>query len=220
MGTTRLLREPDPTREILTLNVDKLVNKNRAVDRVKRLLELLHQRRNTNLTKSRLDDFETSLINSELIIAELKTAELEFCEFPITNMRYSSLTPYRSFVSGLSSSNSATLASIYKGTDLAWENALSEVLAVLKIQYRGDGSVASFLASEENIRQLKYSSVARMEYNRRCIHEDVSHFGGIHSAPRARRIAKEVAIDYIRRFLDGETDRVDDLLIDNAYNVS
>jgi len=169
-------------------------------------LSVLHHRRNTNLTKSRLDDFETSLINSELIIAELKTAELESCEFPITNMRYSSLTPYRSFVSGLSSSNSATLASIYKGTDLAWENALSEVLAVLKIQYRGDGSVASFLANEENIRQLKYSHVARMEYNRRCIHEDVTA-SGLHSAPRARRIAKEVAIDYIRKYLDGDYER-------------
>ena len=128
-------------------------------------LSVVHQRRNTNLTKSRLDDLETSLINSELIIAELKTAELESCEFPVVkNMRYSSLTPYRSYVSGLSSSNTATLASIYKGTDLAWENALGEVLAVLKIQYRGDGAVAGFLINEENVRQLKYSHVARMEY--------------------------------------------------------
>ena len=42
LSDTRSLREPEQnqTREILTLNVDKLVNKNRAVDRVKRLLEL------------------------------------------------------------------------------------------------------------------------------------------------------------------------------------
>ena len=159
------------------------------------------QRNRTELAKSRpsvLDKFETSLINSELIKQELETD----CK----NMRYSSLTPnFRTL--GLSSNNAAaTLTSIYKGTDLAWENALSEVLAVLKIQYRSDVAVASFLASEENIRQLKYSHVARMEYNRRCIHEDVTATA-IHSAPRARRIAKEVAIDYIRKYLDGDYER-------------
>ena len=30
---------------------------------------------------------------------------------------------------------------------------------------------------------------------------------GLHSAPRARRIAKEVAIDYIRKYLDGDYER-------------
>merc|ERR1739848_113761 len=46
-----------------------------------------------------------------------------------------------------------------------------------------------------------------MEYNRRCIREEVD--SGIYSPPRARRIAKEVAIDYIRRFIDGEEDRIE-----------
>lgn len=118
------------------------------------------------------------------------------------------------------STTSNTVSTLYRtGSDLAWETALTEVLAVLKIQYRSDISVSTFLASDENVRQLKYSHVARMEYNRRCIHEDVNA-GGMHSAPRARRIAKECAIDYIRRFLDGEHDRFEVSSINMVRKIS
>merc|ERR1711881_89572 len=46
-----------------------------------------------------------------------------------------------------------------------------------------------------------------MEWNRRVIKEEMD--SGIHSPPRSRRIAKEVAIDYIRRYLDGKEERMD-----------
>jgi len=95
---------------------------------------------------------------------------------------------------------------IYSGT-MSWESALSDVLSVLKIQYRSEPRIVDFLENPEQVRQLTHSAIARMEYNRRCVREEVD--SGIYSPPRARRIAKEVAIDYIRRFLDGEEDRIE-----------
>ena len=46
-----------------------------------------------------------------------------------------------------------------------------------------------------------------MEYNRRCIREELEF--ETYSPPRARRIAKEVAIDYIRKWLDGEEEKIE-----------
>lgn len=90
---------------------------------------------------------------------------------------------------------------------MSWENALADVLSVLKIQYRSEPRIVDFLENPESVRQLTHSAIARMEYNRRCVREEVD--SGIYSPPRARRIAKEVAIDYIRRYLDGEEDRIE-----------
>lgn len=113
------------------------------------------------------------------------------------------------YLSRLSTSSNYGLVNstaIYSGT-MSWESALSDVLSVLKIQYRSEPRIVDFLENPEQVRQLTHSAIARMEYNRRCVREEVD--SGIYSPPRARRIAKEVAIDYIRRFLDGEEDRIE-----------
>nr|XP_002124728.2 coiled-coil domain-containing protein 89-like [Ciona intestinalis] len=88
-----------------------------------------------------------------------------------------------------------------------WDSALADVLSVLRIQYRNDDDVMLFLTEPDKLKQLQYSTAAKMEWNRRVIKEEMD--SGIHSPPRSRRIAKEVAIDYIRRYLDGEEERMD-----------
>merc|ERR1711920_1188643 len=97
-------------------------------------------------------------------------------------------------------------ALLYSGS-MSWETALADVLSVLRIQYRSEPGVESFLNDPERVSQLRNSNIARMEYNRRCMREEVD--SGIYSPPRARRIAKDVAIDYIRRFLNEEEDRIE-----------
>jgi len=92
-------------------------------------------------------------------------------------------------------------------THQSWESALQDVLSVLRIQYRNDDDVMLFLTDSDKLKQLQYSTAAKMEWNRRVIKEEMD--SGIHSPPRSRRIAKEVAIDYIRRYLDGEEERMD-----------
>jgi len=89
---------------------------------------------------------------------------------------------------------------------LSWENAISDVLPVLKIQYRSDAGVSGFLTDPDKVRQLKFSSIARTEYNRRCIREECDF--EMYSPPRARE-SKEVAIDYIRKFLDEQEDQLE-----------
>lgn len=64
-----------------------------------------------------------------------------------------------------------------------------------------------FLCDTDRVRLLTYSSIARMEYNRRCIREELEF--ETYSPPRARRIAKEVAVDYIRKWLDGEEEKIE-----------
>ncbi|XP_039251197.2 uncharacterized protein LOC120328733 [Styela clava] len=88
----------------------------------------------------------------------------------------------------------------------SWESALADVVGVLRIQYRSDDDVRLFLDSAEKVRHLQQSIAAKMEWNRRVIKEEMD--SGIHSPPRARRIAKEVAIDFIRRYLDGEEEKL------------
>lgn len=90
---------------------------------------------------------------------------------------------------------------------VSWENAINDVLPVLKIQYRSDVGVSTFLNDPEKISRLKYSSIAKTDYNRRCIREECDF--EMYSPPRARRIAKEVAIDYIRKFLDEQEDQLE-----------
>jgi len=97
-------------------------------------------------------------------------------------------------------------ALLYNGS-MSWETALADVLSVLRIQYRSEAGLESFLNDPEKVSQLRNSSIARMEYNRRCMREEVD--SGIYSPPRARRIAKDVAVDYIRRFQNEEEDRVE-----------
>jgi len=94
----------------------------------------------------------------------------------------------------------------YSGT-LSWETAFTDVVAVLKIQYRHDSDVSSFLNDSDKVRLLTYSSIARMEYNRRCIREELEF--ETYSPPRARRIAKEVAVDYIKKWIDGEEEKIE-----------
>ena len=84
-------------------------------------------------------------------------------------------------------------ALIYNGS-MSWETALADILSVLRIQYRSEAGLESFLNDPEKVSQLRNSSIARMEYNRRCMREEVD--SGIYSPPRARRIAKDVAVDY------------------------
>lgn len=90
---------------------------------------------------------------------------------------------------------------------LTWESALNDVLPVLKIQYRSDIGVSGFLNDSDKVRQLKFSSIARTEYNRRCIREECDF--EMYSPPRARRIAKEVAIDWVRKYLDENDEKLE-----------
>lgn len=65
------------------------------------------------------------------------------------------------------SSNTLKIATAYEsmtysGT-LSWETAFTDVVAVLKIQYRHDSDVSSFLNDSDKVRLLTYSSIARME---------------------------------------------------------
>lgn len=92
-------------------------------------------------------------------------------------------------------------------THQSWDSALNDILSVLRIQYKNDDDVMIFLTDPDKLKQLQYSTAAKMEWNRRVIKEEMD--SGIHSPPRSRRIAKEVAIDYIRRYLDGEEERVE-----------
>jgi len=94
----------------------------------------------------------------------------------------------------------------YSGT-LSWETAFTDSVGILKIQYRTDSDIIGFLSDPDRVRLLTYSSIARMEYNRRCIREELEF--ETYSPPRARRIAKEVAIDYIRKWLDGEEEKIE-----------
>jgi len=102
---------------------------------------------------------------------------------------------------------SSSLTTYGSPTHQSWDSALNDILSVLRIQYRNDDDVMMFLTDPDKLKQLQYSTAAKMEWNRRVIKEEMD--SGIHSPPRSRRIAKEVAIDYIRRYLDGEEERVD-----------
>ena len=103
---------------------------------------------------------------------------------------------------------------------------MNDVLPVLKIQYRSDLGISEFLLSSSKVNQLKFSSLARADYNRRCIREECDF--EVYSPPRARRIAKEVAIDYIRKYLDEQEDKFEasidvgtgDLKLIGNYNLS
>lgn len=85
-------------------------------------------------------------------------------------------------------------------TTLAWEDALSDVLPVLKIQYRSNIGIYDYLSSPVRVAELKYSAVARSDYNKRVMEEESEY--EVYSPPRARRIAKEVAIEFIRKWLE------------------
>lgn len=80
-------------------------------------------------------------------------------------------------------------------------------MPVLKIQYRNDPDIHGFLTNPDRVRLLTYSSIARMEYNRRCFREELEF--ETYSPPRARRIAKEVTVDYIRKWVIGEEEKIE-----------
>ncbi|CAK8687025.1 unnamed protein product [Clavelina lepadiformis] len=130
----------------------------------------------------------------------------------LTSSPAKSLTEYQPIMSklsprGMTSSALTTYHATSPITHQSWETALTDILSVLRIQYRNDDDVMLFLTDPDKIKQLQYSTAAKMEWNRRVIKEEMD--SGIHSPPRSRRIAKEVAIDYIRRYLDGEEERMD-----------
>lgn len=118
-------------------------------------------------------------------------------------------SPTRNLDTSTSPTRMSTLTSYHGSspTHQSWDSALNDILSVLRIQYRNDDDVMVFLTDPDKLKQLQYSTAAKMEWNRRVIKEEMD--SGIHSPPRSRRIAKEVAIDYIRRYLDGEEERVD-----------
>lgn len=113
--------------------------------------------------------------------------------------------PKRTSVSNYRSSGTVNIISSATSSTLTWEEALNDVLPVLKIQYRSELGISEFLLSPSKVNQLKFSSLARADYNRRCIREECDF--EVYSPPRARRIAKEVAIDYIRKYVDEQEDK-------------
>lgn len=133
----------------------------------------------------------------------IRTSTLRSSQLGRSSISY--LTPKRvsTTVSNLAT---AFNSSNYSGT-LSWETAFTDVVPVLKIQYRNDPDIHGFLTNPDRVRLLTYSSIARMEYNRRCFREELEF--ETYSPPRARRIAKEVTVDYIRKWVIGEEEKIE-----------
>ena len=114
----------------------------------------------------------------------------------------------------LNNSHNNIYLSNSQNLSLTWENALQDIIPVLKLHYKADNGISEFLKNSEKLHQLKFSSLARTEYNRRCqkersVSNSVSEVHEVYAPPRARRVAKEVAVDYIRRFIDEQNDSLE-----------